>query len=107
MEREAAECQAIALEFASLVSKLFSPTGEEIDVDGVFGNLDSKVPEELRDDLQIVAAAYGEYVNVLKANNNDFTNAAVQEAAQSLTTPEVQAANENLNAYFDATCPQG
>lgn len=101
------ECKAIAVEFASLATKLFAPTGEEIDVDGIFGNLDGKVPDELRDDLEVVAAAYGQYVQVLQANNNDFTNPDVQAAAELLATPEVDAANQNLNAYFDATCPQG
>ena len=100
------ECKAIAIEFASLTSQLFAPTGQEIDVDSVFGNLDGKVPEELTDDLQVIAAAFGEYAAVLKANNNDYTNPDVQAAIQALSTPEFETASNNVQAYFDATCPQ-
>jgi hypothetical protein len=56
--------------------------------------------------MQVVGAAFGEYIAVLKANNNDYTSAEVQAAAQILSTPEFEAASNNIQAYFDATCPQ-
>lgn len=100
------ECKAIAIEFGTLMSQLFAPTGAPVEVDTVFGNLDGKVPDELKDDLQVVAAAMGEYITVLQANNNDFTSAEVQAAVQALSTPEFETASGNIQTYFDATCPQ-
>ena len=99
------ECRAIAVQFGLLMSQAFAPAGEQSDLNEVFGDISSKVPEELRADVLVLGEAFATYAEVLKAANNDFTNAEVQAALEALDTPEVNAANERLSAYFDATCP--
>lgn len=101
------ECRAIALQFGVMMSQVFAPTGEEMNVEQVFGDISSKVPEELRADVVVLGEAFAAYAEVLKTANNDFTNPEVQAALEALGTPEVEAANERLSAYFEATCPQG
>ena len=101
------ECQAIAMQLAVVMSQVFAPSGEQTDVEQMFGDLSSKVPSELRADVQVLGEAFATYAEVVKAANNDFTDPDVQAALEALDTPEVQAANGRVTAYFDATCPQG
>jgi hypothetical protein len=101
------DCRSLAVAYAALLSQAFAPTGGEIDVDKIFGDATASVPADLQDDLQVLATVFGEYSKVLQANGNDFTSAEVQAAVQALSTPEVEAASNNLSAYFDTTCPQG
>ena len=100
------ECRAIAMQFGLLMAQAFAPTGEAANFEQVFGDISSKVPEELRADVLVVGEAFNAYGEVITANNNDFANPQVQAALEALGTPEVEAANERISAYFDATCPE-
>lgn len=100
------DCVAVAVQFAALYTQVFVP-GAGGDLDKVFGDIEAKIPEDLRDDLEVMAAAFSEYAKVVKEHNNDMTNPEVQAAAEALDSPEVSAANDNLQAYFEETCPSG
>lgn len=100
------ECQAIAMQFGLLMAQAFAPTGEAANFEQVFGDISSKVPEELSADVLVLGEAFNAYGEVMTANNNDFANPQVQAALEALGTPEVEAANERISAYFDATCPE-
>jgi len=87
------ECRAIALQFATLYSQVFAPQGEQADLTQVFGDVSSKVPADLQDDLAVMSTAFAQYAQILTDNGNDMTK------------PEVQAALEDIDAYFEAPCP--
>ncbi len=96
------ECQAIALRFATIYSQAFAPEGE---MENMFGDISADLPDDLQDDLAVLTRAFSEYAKVVTENANDPTNADVQAALQALGTTEVAAASDNMNAYFDSTCP--
>ena len=100
------ECKAIALQFATLYSQAFAPDGDQGDLDKAFGDISANVPDDLKDDLAVLSAAFSDYAKVLKDNASDMTKPEVQAALAALSTPEVSAASENITAYFDSTCPQ-
>ncbi len=99
------ECKAIALSFSKAMAQAFVPAGQQGDLEKVFGDLKAQVPAELQGDVAIMSKALGELGKVMQANNNDMTAAAVQQAIKDIGTPEVEAASNNIQAYFDTTCP--
>ena len=99
------ECQAIALQYATLLSQAFAPEGDTGDLEKAFGDISASVPDDLKDDLVVLSAAFSEYAAVLKDNANDMNSPDVMAALAALSTPEVAAASENVSNYFDATCP--
>ncbi len=101
------ECQAITMAFAGMMAQVFAPTGQAGDIEKVFGDVSSKVPDDLKDDVTVVAEAFGKYAQIMNDNANDMTNPNVQAAIEDLGTPEVQAASDNVQAYFDAGCSEG
>jgi hypothetical protein len=98
------ECQAIAMQFATIFAQAFAPQGDP-NFDQVFGDMSSKVPADLQDDVAVLSKAFGDYADVIAASGGDMTNPDVAAALEALNTPEVQAASANLQTYFDATCP--
>jgi hypothetical protein len=75
----------------------------------MFGKLESFVPDDLKDDVKVLSKAYGQFSDVLKKYSGDMSKAMtdpeVQKAIQAIGTPEVQAASDNLNKYFETKCP--
>ena len=101
------DCKAIYTQMIGAMAQAFAPAGEEIDVEKIFGDVSANVPDELQGDVEVMAAAMTQLGEVMKQYDNDMTNPEVAKALQDLSTPEVRAASENLNAYFETTCPQG
>lgn len=98
------ECQAIYLQFVTAMTSAYLPNSQ-VNYDQVFGDLSSKVPADLQDDLAILSAAFQQYGAILAANNNDTSSPEVQTAIQALATDEVNDASNNVQDYFDETCP--
>ena len=72
--------------------------------------LKAEIPSEIKDDFQVYADALAEYANNMKEiDMNDLLDPSTQqkaeEAAAVLDTPEVTKAQENIEKYFDETCP--
>lgn len=99
------ECKAIAMQFASVYSQAFAPEGDQGDLEKAFGDMSANVPDDLKDDLAVLLAAFSDYAKVVKDNANDMSKPEVQAALAALGTPEVSAASDNVTAYFDTTCP--
>ena len=99
------ECKAIAMQFATVYSQAFAPDGNPGDLEKVFGEMSAKVPDDLKDDLVVLSAAFADYAKVVKDNGSDMSKPEVQAALAALSTPEVSAASDNVSAYFDATGP--
>lgn len=98
------DCQAVYAEFIRAMTSTFAPSGD-LDYAQVFGNVTSAVPADLQDDMAILSAAFEAFGAILAANNNDMSNAEVQQAIQALGTPEVNAASTAVQAYFEEACP--
>lgn len=99
------DCRAIYLKYVTAMTSAYMPTAQ-VDYDEVFGDLSASIPGDLQDDLAVVAAAFQEYGAILATNNNDTSSPEVQQAIQALATDEVNDASNNLQDYFEATCPQ-
>ncbi len=99
------ECKAIALSFSKAMAQAFVPNGQSLDLEKVFGDVQSKVPDDLKDDVAVISAAVSSLAKVMQENGNDMTSGAVQQAIRDLGTPDVEAASNNIQAYFDKTCP--
>lgn len=101
------DCQAVFAQMMGAMAQAFAPAGEQVDLAKVFGDVSANVPDELQGDVEIMSAALVALGEVMQQSGNDMANPDVAKAMQELSTPEVQAASERLNAYFETTCPQG
>jgi hypothetical protein len=101
-------------EFAGLGAKLQSAFGVGGDVDSaaeVFDELADRVPEEIREDYQVLADNFREFADALEGVDlasgetpSPETLAKLQEAAASMDQPEVQQASENIEAWVQENC---
>lgn len=98
------DCQAIYLQFVTAMTSAYIPNSQA-HYDQVFGDLSAKVPVDLQDDLVVLSTAFQQYGAILAANNNDSSKPEEQAALQALATEEVHNAGNNLQDYFDETCP--
>jgi hypothetical protein len=71
-------------------------------------------PDEIADDLQTIAEAYGVIAEIFTSSGWDPASgtapppeviAELQQASDQLQSDEVQAAVENVNAWFANGCP--
>ena len=102
-------------ELAGLASQLQSAFGgADGDLDStaeVFDELAERVPEEIREDYQVLADNFREFAEALEgvdlssgATPDAETLAKLQEAAASMDEPEVREASENIEAWVTANC---
>jgi hypothetical protein len=75
----------------------------------LFAAMKKIVPADLRDDVDVISAAFTTYQDALTRAGGDQTKALsdpeVQKALQSLGSADVQTASTNLNGWFEKTCP--
>jgi hypothetical protein len=74
----------------------------------------SVAPAEIADDLEVLAAAYGEFLNALEEAGVDFADpstfsspeaqAAMAAAAETLNEAQVTEASENISNYIADVC---
>ena len=107
------DCQSLIQAYVGLSAAIAAASSGQ-DVSGdieEFAEYVDKVPDEIRDDVEILAAAYGTFVDEL--TDLGFTPGeipsadqlqALQDASESVSTSEVQAAGERLNAWTTANC---
>jgi hypothetical protein len=100
--------------FAGLAAKLQTAFAGTTGIDSaaeVFDEVADQVPEEIRDDYQVLADNFKELADALKGI--DLTSgetpspealAKLQELSTKLDTPEVRQATENLEAWARENC---
>jgi hypothetical protein len=78
----------------------------------LFSEYADKAPEEIQDDIRVLADAYATYIEELSGLDlqTGATPSADQiqqltEAAEKLNTPEIQAASESFNTWATTNCP--
>ncbi len=102
-------------EFAGLSAKLSQAfAGSSSDLDSateVFDELADQVPEEIRDDYQVLAKNIKEFADELKdlglaggETPSPEDLAKLQEITQSLDSAEVREASQNIEAWAKANC---
>jgi hypothetical protein len=105
------ECAA----FAGLSAKLSQAfAGSSSDLDSateIFDEVADQVPEEIRDDYEVLANNIEEFADELKELDlaagetpSPEAIAKLQEIAQSLDSAEVREASQNLEAWAQANC---
>jgi hypothetical protein len=107
------DCQSLVKAYVGLSAAIAAASGGQ-DVSGdieKFSQYVDEVPEEIRGDVQTIAAAYSTFADELK--DIGYTPGQVptadqlqklQDASGSLGTPEVQAAGEHLSTWATENC---
>ena len=107
------DCQSLVKAYVGLSAAIAAASGGQ-DVSGdieKFSEYVDEVPEEIRGDVQTIAAAYGTFADELK--DIGYTPGEVptadqlqklQDASGSLGTSEVQAAGEHLSTWTTENC---
>jgi hypothetical protein len=105
------ECAELAGLGAQVQNAFGNTTGDIDSVAEVLDELAERVPEEIRDDYQVLADNFKEFADVLKdvdlssgATPDAETLAKLQEAASSMDAPEVREATANIEAWVKANC---
>jgi hypothetical protein len=100
-----ADCLKLATEWSKAVGAAASGQGGD---GNVFAGLEAVVPDSLKADAKVLAAAYTKYMDIFKKYNGDVAKAmsdpAVQEALKGIGSPEVQASQKKISDYFDGQC---
>ena len=86
-------------------------SGSENGVSQMFTKMKDVLPDELKDDAEILAAAWVKYEAVLSKYDNDvskaMTDPEAMAAIQALGDDKVNAASNAIGDYFSDTCPTG
>lgn len=80
------------------------------DAESTIDALQDALPDDLDDDAAVFGAAISQYFAVLAEHVDDaaaYTDPAVIAALEGLGAEQVGQAQENINAYFEETCPAG
>lgn len=106
---DTASCMAVIQAMAAAAAAV-SGQGDATEFEAMVQGLQSAVPDDLKDDAQIFGQAYSDFLAVMAQHQGDANPMADPEviaALQAISTPEVEAAANNISDYMDATCPNG
>lgn len=106
------DCLSVSAAYAKLVLEPLSFSGgatqEQIDqFEKDTQDVEAKIPSDLKDDFKTVADAYKDYADALKGidlSNPGPDMLKLQEAGAKLDSPDVKAAQANIQSYFDDNC---
>lgn len=108
---DAEDCRAVAQEFTEALGGATNPTASPEQVAEAFAQIADSVPEDLKDDVELVGKGLETYAQVVADNGGDVTAAATDPdalaALQELATPEYAAATQAISTYFAETCTAG
>jgi len=109
------DCQSLVAAFLGVSQAFAAATGGSSDElseqADAFAEFADDVPEEIRADVETLAAAYGQYIEVIQdvgLQPGQVPTAAqaqeLQQALQSVGTEDVTAASERLGAWTEENC---
>jgi len=108
------DCQSLVAAFVAVGAAFASAAGGSEDLAAqaeAFAAFADDVPEEIRADVETLAAAYGQYVEVIQDAGIEPGQIPTAEQAQQLQaalesvgTADVSAASERLSAWTNANC---
>jgi hypothetical protein len=107
------DCVELATASAGL-GQAFAAPGSDLESSESFQELADRVPDEIRDDYQVLAAAYSTYVEAIGDLDLDLgetpsaeTLQALQQALASIDQQAVAEASESIAAWAEENCPGG
>jgi hypothetical protein len=75
------------------------------DLRAAIEKLEDQAPDEIEDDVKVVADAFKESDDLLKKYDYDFTKVPEEEASKlSINDPKVTASSDRVESYFEKTC---
>jgi hypothetical protein len=87
-------------------------TGNADESAELFSEFAGKAPDEIQDDIRVLAEAYATYIEELSgldlqagATPSADQIQQLSEAAEKLNTAEIQAASESFNSWATTNCP--
>ena len=109
------DCQSLVAAFLGVSQAFAAATGGSSDElseqADAFAEFADDVPEEIKADVETLAAAYGQYIEVIQdvgLQPGQVPTAAqaqeLQQALQSVGTEDVTAASERLGAWTEENC---
>ena len=90
------DCADLGLAYSQLVIIAFTSEDPAAEIDGVIGELEGQVPDELKDDLQVVADTFAE-----------AGDGGIMDATAAMSDPEFSAANEAITDWISTQCAGG
>ena len=107
------DCVELATASAGL-GQAFAAPGSDLESSEAFQELADRVPDEIRDDYQVLADAYSTYVEAIADLDLDIgetpsaeTLQALQQALASIDQQAVTEASESIAAWAEENCPSG
>lgn len=108
-------CQAAVAAMASVAAGAGAALTGGSDLEdslATFKEFADKAPEEIKDEMNTLADAYGEFVAVLADSDYDPASgedppSEVMAALESIATEDVSAAGDKVSAYFEDNCGVG
>lgn len=97
-----------ALSMSALGASFGASEADLAEMQSSIDELKGEIPSEIEDDFTTYANALEEYANAMKGMDmGDIMSgsADAENAAAILETPEVKQAQENIDKYFEETCP--
>ena len=109
------DCLQAVSAFGVLAQAAASAAGVDADDSlQTFQAFTDNAPDEIKDDLQVLASAYAEYIKTLSELGLEQGEvpdagqiAALTQASEGFSSSEFQAASDNWNAWLSANCPTG
>ena len=95
------ECKAVAAQFGAAMAMALMPADQQAEATKQFETLKDKVPADIRDDVDTVATAMQDWYQRVKDDPQ-----AANDIASLVSDPDFQKAADNVQAYFDDTCPE-
>ena len=104
-------CAELAGIGSRLAQSLSGQAGDLDDAQALFDEVADQVPDEIKDDYEVVAENFGKIAEGLK--DLDLGSGAtpsaedlqkLQELTSSLNSPEIQEASENISAWAEKNC---
>ena len=105
-------CVDLGKQMESVFGSDFDPTtASQDDINGVFDQLKSEVPSDLKDDVETLRSAVLPFYAALADAGGDMTKALqdpdVQKAMSAMSSADVQAASAALDDWTSKGCPTG
>ena len=95
--------------YISAITSAFTPNAEGVaGLSDAFDKLESQVPDDLKDDVKVLADGFAKLQKLYEKYNYDYTKIAADPAAATLFSDgKFNEASTNITAWLDKECPSG
>ncbi len=95
--------------YISAITSGFTPNAEGVaGLSEAFDKLETQVPDDLKDDVKVLAEGFAKLQKLYEKYNYDYTKIATDPAAATLfSDTKFNEASTNITAWLDKECPSG